>query len=466
VLGDGLAPDRSEHRRDTLNSQSPHPLRACRGGSLAGRICVPGDKSISHRALILGALSVGETTVDGLLEAEDVLATADALRAMGADIVRDDDGRWHIYGVGIGGLQTPAGPLDLGNSGTGVRLLMGVVASHPITVKFTGDASLTARPMGRVLKPLLEIGAVYQADSGERLPLTLQGAVDPLPIAYRLPVASAQVKSAVLLAGLNIAGRTSVIEFKPTRDHTERMLAGFGAEVERRQEPGGGIRISVTGHPELKPQALRVPADPSSAAFPMVAALITPGSDITLEGVMINPTRNGLIETLREMGGDIEQVGAQTVGGETIADLRVRASDLHGITVPAERAPAMIDEYPVLAAAAACAAGSTRMNGLGELRVKESDRLDAIAAGLTACGVACQTEGDDLIVHGGPVPGGGPVATHLDHRIAMAFLTLGLASQNGVAIDDAAMIATSFPSFVDLMRGAGADLGVPQGGGA
>lgn len=427
---------------------------------------VPGDKSISHRALILGALAVGRTTVDGLLEAEDVLATAQALRAMGADIARDDAGRWHIHGVGVGGLRTPDRPLDLGNSGTGVRLLMGVVASHPITVRFTGDASLSARPMGRVLTPLTEIGATYESDGGERLPLTLHGARDPLPICYALPVASAQVKSAVLLAGLNTPGRTSVVEFKATRDHTERMLSGFGASVERSEQDDGGTRITVTGYPELEPQALTVPADPSSAAFAMAAALITEGSDIILEDVMINPTRNGLIETLREMGGDIETVGERDAGGETIADLRVRASRLHGVAVPAERAPSMIDEFPVLAAAAACATGETRMNGLGELRVKESDRLEAVAAGLATCGVKCQIESDDLIVHGGPVPGGGPVATHLDHRIAMAFLTLGLASQSGVTIDDATMIATSFPSFTDLMRSVGADLGPPRGGGA
>ena len=420
---------------------------------------VPGDKSISHRALIFGASTVGETTITGLLEAEDVLATAEALRAMGADIDRDNSGVWHVRGAGVGGLRTPSGPLDLGNSGTGVRLLMGLVASQPITATFTGDASLTGRPMERVLTPLRQMGANCEAQPGDRLPVTIRGAVDPLPIIYRLPVASAQVKSAVLLAGLNAPGRTGVIEAKPTRDHTERMLRGFGAEVTVTDRDDGATEITVNGYPELQPCELRVPGDPSSAAFPLVAALLTEGSDITIENVMINPTRSGLITTLQNMGGDIVLENTRDVGGETVADLVVRHSSLKGIVVPPERAPSMIDEYPVLAAAASVASGTTRMCGLEELRVKESDRLAAVAAGLQACGVNWAIEGDDLIVHGGQVPGGGPVETQMDHRIAMAFLVLGLASGTGVSVDDGAMIATSFPAFVELMSNLGADLG-------
>ena len=427
---------------------------------------MPGDKSISHRALILGASAVGETTVEGLLEAEDVLATAEALRAMGAEIERTESGTWCARGPGVGGLQTPDRPVDLGNSGTGVRLLMGLVASQPITVKFTGDASLTRRPMGRILTPLGQIGARFEASEGDRLPLVVHGADDPLPITYRLPVASAQVKSAILLAGLNTPGRTGVIETKPTRDHTERMLASFGAEVTVTERDEGSAEISVGGYPELEPQALQVPADPSSAAFPLVAATITEGSDVAIKNVMINPTRSGLIATLREMGAAIEQVNTRDVGGEPVADLRVRSSRLVGVDVPPERAPSMIDEYPILAVAAACAGGTTRMRGLEELRVKESDRLAAVAAGLDQCGVRHEVEGDDLIVHGGGVPGGGPVATHLDHRIAMAFLVLGLASERGVTIDDGAMIATSFPGFAELMGGLGADLSAASRGAA
>lgn len=442
-----------------MTLHTPQPLIARPSGPLKGRVHVPGDKSISHRALIFGASTVGETTVTGLLEAEDVLATAEALRAMGADIERDTAGVWHVRGAGVGGLRSPSEPLDLGNSGTGVRLLMGLVASQPITVTFTGDASLTKRPMERVLTPLRQMGASCEAEAGNRLPVTIRGAVDPLPIIYRLPVASAQVKSAVLLAGLNTPGRTGVIEAKPTRDHTERMLRGFGAEVTSTECDDGATEISVSGYPELQARELRVPADPSSAAFPLVAALLTEGSEITIENVMINPTRSGLITTLQEMGGDIVLENTRDVGGETVADLVVRHSPLHGIVVPPERAPSMIDEYPVLAAAASVAAGTTRMCGLEELRVKESDRLAAVAAGLRVCGVEWAIEGDDLIVRGGKVPGGGPVETHLDHRIAMAFLVLGLASDRGVSVDDGAMIATSFPAFVDLMSGLGADLG-------
>ncbi len=466
MIGHGDPSSPLKFRRRTLNSHQPQPLIARPSGPLTGSVSVPGDKSISHRALIFGASAVGETTIDGLLEAEDVLATANALRAMGAVIDRDAEGTWHVYGCGVGGLHSPAEPLDLGNSGTGVRLLMGLVASQPVTVTFTGDASLTKRPMGRVLTPLRRMGAGCEASEGDRLPLTVHGARDPVPIVYTLPVASAQVKSAILLAGLNTPGRTGVVEAKPTRDHTERMLAGFGAEVTLSDREDGAKQISLTGYPELKPQVLRVPADPSSAAFPLVAALITEGSDVTIDNVMINPTRNGLITTLKEMGANIELEHTRDVGGETVADLRVCASRLQGIVVPPERAPSMIDEYPVLAVAAATASGTTRMRGLEELRVKESDRLAAVAAGLETCGVSWQIEGEDLIVHGGRVPGGGPVETHLDHRIAMAFLVLGLASERGVSIDDGAMIATSFPRFADLMTGLGADLGSIPGGAA
>jgi len=450
-------------RRNSLNSHHPNALTARRSGPLSGSVQVPGDKSISHRSLILGALAAGETVVEGLLEAEDVLATADALRALGVEIGRDDDGRWHVHGPGIGGLSAPSAPLDFGNSGTGARLMMGVIASHPITAIMTGDASLSRRPMGRVMAPLAQIGAGFDARDGDKMPVTVTGSANPMPVTYRLPVASAQVKSAVLLAGLNIPGTTSVIEEKATRDHTERMLTGFGAEIGREVLDDGAAKISVKGHPELLPQTLRVPADPSSAAFPIVAALIAEGSAITIDGVMINPTRNGLIETLMEMGAGIDLRNTRHVSGETVADLKVTATRLSGVTVPADRAPSMIDEFPILAVAAATADGTTRMQGLGELRVKESDRLSAVGAGLAACGVAYEIEGDDLIVHGGQVPGGATVETHLDHRIAMAFVVLGLAAENPVTVDDGEMIATSFPEFEPLMRKAGADIRAADG---
>ena len=450
-------------RRISLKSPVTNALTSRRSGPLSGAAEVPGDKSISHRSLILGALAAGETIIEGLLEGEDVLATAQALRALGAEIDRGDDGRWHVNGSGVGGLTAPTEPLDFGNSGTGVRLMMGVIASHPITAILTGDASLSRRPMGRVLTPLTEIGARFDARDGDKMPVTLTGCGDPMPVTYRLPVASAQVKSAILLAGLNIPGTTSVIENKPTRDHTERMLQGFGSEITREELDGGAVKISVRGHPELIPQTLRVPADPSSAAFPIVAALISPGSEVTVGGVMINPTRNGLIETLLEMGADIEFRHERNVSGETVADLKITATQLSGVTVPPERAPSMIDEFPILAVAAATAEGTTRMQGLGELRVKESDRLSAVSAGLGACGIAHEVDGDDLIVHGGRVPGGGMVETHLDHRIAMAFLVLGLAAETPVSVDDGSMIATSFPEFEPLMHRLGADIRGPEG---
>ncbi len=432
------------------------PVSAQKSGPLLGKLRVPSDKSISHRALILGTSCVGETLVSNLLEAEDIMATADAMRAMGGHIEKINTGKWLIKGVGTGGLCQPDKPLDFGNSGTGVRLCLGLVASHNMTVDFTGDASLSKRPMGRVLSPLSDIGASVVTNATDRLPLTLKGAHAPLAIEYTLPVASAQVKSAVLLAGLNTPGVMTVIEPEPTRDHTERMLTYFGAEVNITPQ-AHGRRIELTGQPELRPGNITVPADPSSAAFPLVAALIIPGSDILLTDVMLNPTRTGLITTLKEMGAEITIVDEREEGGETIGDLQVRASELTGVQVPAARAPSMIDEYPVLCVAAAFASGETHMAGLGELRVKESDRLAAVAAGLKACGVEHEEGEDSLIVYGADsVPGGGTIKTELDHRIAMAFLVMGLRSENPVTIDDGAMIATSFPDFIEEMTALGA----------
>ena len=443
----------------------PQPLVARRSGALRGRARVPGDKSISHRALILGALAVGETEVEGLLEAEDIAATAAALEAMGARITAAGNQRRHIRirGVGIGGLLQPSGPLDLGNSGTGTRLILGLVAGHDIEVRFTGDASLSRRPMGRVLAPLTAMGARVAAGNGETLPLTLSGARDPLPITYRLPVPSAQVKSAILLAGLNTPGLTTVIEPEPTRDHTERMLARFGADLAITVDGDGARHIALTGQPELTPCSIEVPGDPSSAAFLIVAGLIVPGSDIVVENVMMNPTRAGLIAALREMGADITTLAGRDAAGEPVADLRVRAGPLTGIEVAGERAPSMIDEYPVLAVAAAFAHGTTRMRGLAELRVKESDRLTAIVEILTGAGIEARAGTDDLLVVGAPgaVRGGCSVATRLDHRLAMSALVMGLAAGSPVAIDDAGPIATSFTGFAGIMRGLGAVIGPP-----
>jgi 3-phosphoshikimate 1-carboxyvinyltransferase len=435
------------------------PLSSGTAAALNGRLRAPGDKSVSHRALILAALAVGRTRVTGLLEGEDVMRTAAAMGALGAALRRGDDGAWLIDGVGIGGLAEAEDVLDLGNSGTGARLLMGVVASHGITTFFTGDASLRRRPMARVAEPLQRIGARILARDGGRLPLAVIGAASPLPITYRLPVPSAQVKSAVLLAGLNAPGETIVIEPQPTRDHSERMLRHFGAELAIIDGPEGR-RIALKGQPELKAADLAVPGDPSSAAFPAIAALLVPGSEVVIEGVGVNPLRTGLFDTLTEMGAELSLLHERIEGGEPVADLRLRTSALRGVEVPAERAPRMIDEYPVLAVAAAFAKGRTVMHGLGELRVKESDRLSAIAQGLTACGVSVAVEGDTLAVEGlgAAPPGGADIAAKLDHRIAMAFLVLGLAARRPVRIDDGATIATSFPGFVEAMNGLGAGI--------
>jgi len=426
---------------------------------LSGRIRPPGDKSISHRAFIFGLLCRGVTEISGLLEGDDVMRTGEACKALGARIERVGEGAWRVAGMGVGALLAPLHPLDFGNAGTGSRLMMGVVGGHAVTATFDGDASLRKRPMRRILDPLALMGAqtLSQAEGG-RCPIVLRGTGEPAPIVYRTPVASAQIKSAVLLAGLNAPGATSVIESEASRDHTEKMLRHFGADVEVAPEGAAGRRITLQGRPELRPNAVVVPADPSSAAFPMVAALITPGSDIVIEGVMMNPLRTGLLTTLREMGARIDILDPRLEGGEDVADLRLRAGALRGVDVPAARAPSMIDEYPILAVAAAFASGETRMRGLQELRVKESDRLAAVAAGLAAAGVECAIEGDDLIVRGadGAVRGGGLVETHLDHRIAMSFLTMGLASREAMAVDDSSMIATSFPAFRPLMEQLGA----------
>jgi len=442
------------------------PLVSRASGPLVGEMRVPGDKSISHRALMLGALAVGETTISGLLEGEDVLRTAAAMRALGARIDEGQaakDGIWRIRGRGIGGLAEPGDVLDMGNAGTGARLLMGLLASHRLTAFLTGDASLRGRPMGRVAAPLRLMGAEIVSRGGDRLPLAVIGTAEPMPITYRLPVPSAQVKSAVLLAGLNTPGETTVIEPEPTRDHTELMLRHFGASL-RVEALAEGRAVTLIGQPELTGQAIRVPADPSSAAFPLVAALLCPGSRLRLPGVGMNPHRIGLIDTLRDMGADIVAENPRTEAGEPVADLIVGASELTGVEVPAARAPSMIDEYPILAVAAACARGRTVMRGLAELRVKESDRLAAVAGGLAACGVVVEAGPDSLIVEGSgrPPPGGAVIPSGLDHRIAMAFLVLGMAASAPVGVDDAAPIETSFPGFAALMNGIGARIAAPE----
>lgn len=434
------------------------PLTARRSAGISGRVKVPGDKSISHRALILAGLATGRTRIEGLLQADDVLATARAVQALGATVSQDGE-VYEVLGQGVGGLSAPNGVLDFGNSGTASRLMLGVLAGYPMHVSLTGDASLCRRPMSRVLKPLAQMGLLVE-DNKETLPLTVVGTEDLLPIEYELPVPSAQVKSAILLAGLHAPGRTTVIEALPTRDHTERMLRYFGAEVDVAIRADGSRAITVAGDAELRGAHVVVPGDPSSAAFLVAAALICPGSELVIETVLLNPTRTGFFETLQEMGADITVLDQRDAAGESVGDLRVRWSALKGVRVPPERAPSMIDEYPILAALAAFAEGETRMEALSELKVKESDRLAATAAGLAACGVTARIEGDDLIVTGtGAVRGGGTVETEMDHRIAMAFLTLGLGAEEPVAVDDIGMIATSFPAFVPLMTDLGARLG-------
>jgi len=427
-------------------------------GPLRGTIRVPGDKSISHRSIMLGALAVGETRVTGLLEGEDVLSTAAAMRAMGASVERIGEGEWSVHGVGVGALLQPEAPLDMGNSGTSTRLLMGLVASHPITATFVGDASLSKRPMGRVIDPLSSMGAAFEASEGGRLPLTVRGAAPAVPIEYRLPVASAQVKSAILLAGLNTPGITTVIEPVPTRDHSERMLRGFGADLSVEIEADGARVIRLVGEAELKPQTIEVPGDPSSAAFFIVAALIVPGSELTIQNVGLNPTRAGIVAVLRQMGGQIEEVNRREVGGEPVADLVVRHSVLKGIAVDPAIAPSMIDEFPALFVAAALAEGTTITSGLDELRVKESDRIAVMAAALAGAGARVRETEDGMIIEGrggDPLPGtdGLPVITHLDHRIAMSMAVAGLASRDGVEVDDTRPIATSFPVFESLLDG-------------
>ncbi|WP_272008077.1 3-phosphoshikimate 1-carboxyvinyltransferase [Roseovarius sp. ZX-A-9] len=438
---------------------SPIPMSSAKCGPLTGTAEVPGDKSISHRSLILGAMALGETRITGLLEGEDVLDTARAMRAFGAEVIDHGGGTWSVHGVGTGGFAEPDHVIDCGNSGTGVRLIMGAMATSPITVTFTGDASLNGRPMARVTGPLALFGARSVGREGGRLPMTIVGAADPVPVRYEVPVPSAQVKSAVLLAGLNAPGQTVVIEREATRDHSERMLAGFGAQISTEETEAGRV-ITLTGQPELQPQTIAVPRDPSSAAFPVCAALIVEGSDVLVPGIGLNPTRAGLFTTLREMGADLSYENERLEGGEPVADLRARFSpDLKGIEVDPARAASMIDEYPVLSVVAAFADGPTVMRGVKELRVKESDRIDAMAVGLRANGVEVEEGEDWWIVHGrghGNVPGGATCASHLDHRIAMAFMVLGMATQAPVSVDDGSPIATSFPIFEPLMAGLGA----------
>jgi 3-phosphoshikimate 1-carboxyvinyltransferase len=437
------------------------PLRATpRGTPLSGRIRVPGDKSISHRALMFGALAEGRTRITGLLEGEDVLRTAAAMRALGAQVVREEAGRWHVEGQGRGRLTEPADVLDMGNSGTAARLICGILASHPIFAVLTGDASLRSRPMKRVTDPLSACGARFTGRAGGRLPLAIEGAAETRPLDYILPVASAQVKSAVLLAGLNAAGETRVQESEATRDHTENMLRHFGADVSVEVQ-GAGRVIRLAGQPSLRAADILVPGDPSSAAFPIVAALIVPGSEVTIEGVGLNPLRTGLFATLLEMGADLTVSGERVEGGEPVGDITARHGALQAVEVPRGRAPSMIDEFPVLAVAAAFARGTSRFRGLSELRVKESDRLAATAALLAVNGIGVEIAGDDLIIHGlggAAPPGGGTVLTHMDHRIAMSALVLGLGAMAAVTVDDAAFVDTSFPGFADLMRGLGADV--------
>ena len=436
-----------------METITPRPRAFWAAGPLAGSVTVPGDKSISHRALMLAALAVGESRIEGLLEGEDVLATAAAMRAMGADIQRGDDGVWRVSGVGVGGLLQPEQALDMGNSGTSTRLLMGLVASHPITATFIGDASLSRRPMARVIEPLSQMGAAVTASPGDRLPLMLRGLCPAIPMRYRLPVASAQVKSAVLLAGLNAPGITQVIERVPTRDHSERMLRGFGASLTVEQDGQDKI-ISIHGEAELRPQTIVVPGDPSSAAFPIVAALLVPASEVTVENVGLNPTRAGLYDLLKAMGADLQFINRRPVGGEPVADIVARASSLQGVEPDPAAAPSMIDEFPVAFVAAALAQGRSVFRGLDELRVKESDRITTMAQGLRAIGAEVEELPDGMIIDGtggDPLRGGATIATRLDHRIAMSFAIAGLVARQPVTIDDMTPVATSFPNFEAMM---------------
>jgi 3-phosphoshikimate 1-carboxyvinyltransferase len=446
-----------------MHNANSAPLAARRAGPLKGTAQVPGDKSISQRALILGALAEGETRISGLLESGDVHSTAGALRGFGAELTAEGPGRWRVKGTGVGNWKTPGADLDFGNSGTGSRLVMGAMATTPITATFTGDASLRSRPMARVVAPLEAFGVTYEGQGPKALmPLKLHGAKDAKAITAHVATASAQVKSALLLAALNANGTSKISQDALTRDHSEKMLAAFGAKITVSPRAEGGEVITVEGPAKLTGCSVEVPRDPSSAAFLMAAALIVPGSEISLPAILLNPRRTGLIQTLLEMGARIEIQNRRSSGGEEIGDLIVRHSDLNGVTVPADRAPSMIDEYPILSVAAAFARGKTVMLGLDELRVKESDRLEAIIAGLKANGVRYSVSSDDLTVEGmTEVPGGGTVTTHLDHRIAMSFLTMGLASQKPVTVDDVTMIATSFPEYQDLMSGLGAVMEAP-----
>ena len=455
IFDESAAPALGAHQKA---HSGPWPLSSRLSPALSGEVDLPGDKSVSHRALIFGALAVGETRIEGLLEGDDVLATARALTAYGVEIARDGPGVWRVWGAGIGGFEEPSSELDLGNAGTAARLLMGVAAHYPFASFFTGDASLRARPMSRSADPLIEMGARVTARSGCRLPLALTGSTKLLPITYTLPVASAQVKSAILLAGLAAPGETAVIEPSPSRDHSERMLRHFGAKIAVSDDAAGAQIITLTGQPELAGQKLLVPADISSAAFPLAAALIVPGSQVLLKNIGVNPLRTGLLDCVLEMDGEIQLQSPRDLSGEPVADIAVAASPLRGIDVPASRAPRMIDEYPILAILAACANGQSRLRGLNELRHKESNRFSSILAGLAAAGVSISTEGDDILIdgNGAPPPGGTKIESHLDHRIAMAFLVLGLACPKGIMVDDGAPISTSFPDFVDLMNDLGA----------
>lgn len=449
-----MASSSNSHGHD----HTPVPMKSNAVTGLSGTVKMPGDKSISHRALLLGAVANGQTRISGLLEADDVMATASAMRALGARVEKHGD-CWLVDGMGNGALLAPTAPLDFGNAGTGSRLAMGLVAGYDFPVTFTGDASLSSRPMGRVLDPLRQTGMQVESTEGDRLPLTVHGAPLPVPITYRVPVASAQVKSAVLLAGLNIAGTTTVIEPVMTRDHTEKMLAGFGADISITTDAEGARHISLQGQGDLRAQDVTVPGDPSSSSFGLVASLIVPGSDVTIRDILLNPTRTGLFDTLLEMGADLTISNRRQSGGEDIGDIRVRHSQLTGVTVPAERTPTMIDEYPILAVAASFANGTTTMLGLEELRVKECDRLAVTASGLKANGVDCEEGEASLTIHGiGTVPGGATVETHLDHRIAMSFLVMGMAAEQPVSVDDTVMINTSFREFVPLLRSLGAEL--------